>query len=534
MNYKFVIAGLTALSLPLTLICKEGNGHRKNVLFIAIDDLKPLLGCYGDPVAQTPNFDRLARQGVIFNHAYCQQSISAASRASLLTGMRPDRTKVYDLQTHIRKINPDVITLPQYFKMNGYHSAGIGKIYDYRSVDASFDAPSWSEKFIDQKKYLNKDYPQPVMSAYLDDVMKYYQSDEVRKAYELKRAEAAALGLTGEEADTWVINNIAISNECVDVPDNAYLDGASTDGAIDFLENYDKEKPFFLAVGYKRPHLPFCAPEKYWNLYNRDDIPLAEFRSRAANSPDCAYHPCGELHKFLDIYDICEFNVKDNLVIPEAKQKELIHAYYACVSYIDAQIGRLIKTLKQQKLLKNTIIVVWGDHGWHLGDHSLWNKHTNFENATHVPLIIFDPDIRHREIDVPVEFLDVYPTLCSLCGLERPSHIEGENLECVMKGQESQSSLKPYAVSQYPRKGMMGYTFRDQRYRYTVWVDWKKRKANPEIIRYEELYDYLEDPLETENHIDDPVYSKALQHMRTYWKDYISRQAEYPSTLNID
>lgn len=520
MNYKSAIAGLAVLSVPFALTAGEGPQNKKNVLFIAIDDLKPLLGCYGDPIAETPNFDHLAQKGVIFNHAYCQQAISAASRASLLTGMRPDRTRVYDLQTKIRKMNPDVVTLPQYFKMNGYHATGIGKIYDYRSVDKNFDAPSWSGKYINQKKYLNKDYPSPIMSTYLDDVMKYYQSEEVRKNYEIKVNEAKQLGLKGEEADLWIINNIAVSNECADVPDDAYLDGATTEGAIDFLKHYDGAQPFFLAVGYKRPHLPFCAPKKYWDIYDRDEIPLAEFRSKAADSPDCAYHPSGELNKFIDISSICHFNPNKNLDVPEDKQKELIHAYYACVSYIDAQIGRLVKTLKKEKLLKNTIIVIWGDHGWHLGDHSLWNKHTNFENATHVPMIIIDPSIPHREINTPVEFLDIYPTLCSLCGLDRPSHVEGTDLSQVMSGKAEENSLKPYAVSQYPRKGLMGYTFRDQQYRYTVWVDWKKRKTNPEIIKFEELYDYLADPLETVNHINDPSYQKVLQRMKIYWEEY--------------
>lgn len=520
MNHRLTLAGLTLLSLPVSMMGANPCSPQKNVLFIAIDDLKPLLGCYGDPIAQTPNLDLLARKGSIFENAYCQQAISAASRTSLLTGMRPDRTKVWDLKTQFRDINPDVVTLPQYFKSQGYHSAGIGKIYDYRSVDNHYDARSWSEKFINQKKYLNKDYPQPVMSGYLDDVMKYFQSDSVREIYEERRREAEQKGLKGKEADAWIIDNISISNECADVPDDAYLDGATTRGAIEFIQNYSSEKPFFLAVGYKKPHLPFCAPKKYWDLYDREQIPLAQFRERAKNSPDCAYHNCGELRRFIDIRNISEYNTRDNLILPEAKQRELIHAYYACVSYIDAQIGLLTKTLEKEGLLENTIIVIWGDHGWHLGDHSLWNKHTNFEQATHVPLLIIDAEAGHRVIKQPVEFLDVYPTLCSLCGLQRPDHVEGDDLSRLIRGKRSNIPQKPYAVSQYPRRGLMGYSFRDSRYRYTVWVDWKKRHTCPENIRFEELYDYTRDSQESINLSEDPRYRNIKKKMKKYWEEY--------------
>lgn len=512
-NMKLLFSGaFIVLSSIATVVAAESNSEKKNVLFIAVDDMKPLLGCYGDQTAKTPVMDELASKGALFTNAYCQQAVSGPSRASLLTGMCPDNTKVWDLKTLIRSKNPDVVTLPQYFKENGYHVAGIGKIFDPRSVDSGKDVVSWSDKFIDEEPYLDEKYGKPIMT--------HYQGDEIRALYKKYLKEAKSKGLKNKKAEQYAFKYIKITTECADVPDNAYLDGATAEGAVQFIADYKSDKPLFLAVGFKKPHLPFCAPKKYWDMYEREDMPLAEYSKKAEGSPDFAYHKCGELQSYSDIPELISFSDIDNVVLPDDKERELIHGYYACISYTDAQIGKVINALKKKGMLENTIIVLWGDHGWHLGDHGLWNKHTNFEHATHVPMIIIDPSSKHREVNHPVEFLDIYPTLCELNGLLVPSHTDGQSLAAVIKSENDETSLKPYAASQYPRVNKMGYSIRDGRYRYTVWVDWKNKTTNPEKIYAEELYDYEKDPNETVNLVSDKKYSKALQQMREYWEDY--------------
>lgn len=499
-------------------VCNDGESSQvKNVLFIAVDDMKPLLGCYGDKIARTPVMDELAEQGSIFLSSYCQQAISGPSRASLLTGMCPDRTRVWDLETLIRDENPDVITLPQHFKDNGYIVAGYGKIYDIRSVGKMKDRLSWSVPFTPEQKFLNKDYKDLVLYSYQDPKLKKLQAD-IRK-------EGKEKGWSQKEIMKQINAKCKVSTECLDVPDDAYFDGSITNGAIDFLNKYDGSKPFFLAVGYKRPHLPFVAPKKYWDLYNRDEMPLAAYRKKAKNTINMVYHKCGELQLYSDITPIFKFTDVANVELPENKQKELIHGYYACVSYVDAQVGEVVNKLREKGLDKNTVIILWGDHGWHLGDHGQWCKHSNFEQAAKTPLIIIDPSgKKNNKVNNPVEFLDIYPTLCDLAGISKPSHLDGESLAGVVKGESKESSLQPYAVSQYPRWNVMGYSIRDSRYRYTIWVDWKDKKTNVNKVVFEELYDYKKDPNETVNVAKDKNYSSAKAQMVKYWKDYQKRR----------
>lgn len=517
LSFSAAFCALTSACLPVRAEVKSGDGEsrtsKKNVLFIAVDDLKPLLGCYGDSIAKTPNIDRMAAKGTVFTSAYCQQAVSAATRASLLTGMCPDRTRVWDLKTLIRSQNPDVVTLPQYFKENGYFVTGIGKIYDPRSVDKQSDARSWSGEYMDHSGFVNASFSQPVMAQ--------YQSPEVREQYEKYRKEAHAQGMKKKnQIEKYIQRKVKPTTECADVPDNAYNDGAIADGVIRFLSEYKSEKPFFLAVGFKKPHLPFCAPKRYWDLYQREKMPLATYRQKAVDSPDFAYHKCGELQSYTDIPSIISFSDIGNVKIPDTKARELIHGYYACISYIDAQIGKVMDTLEKKGCLENTIIVLWGDHGWHLGDHGLWNKHTNFEQATHIPYLIVDPSAAARRVTTPVEFLSIYPTLCDLAGLKVPTGLDGENLASVIHGKKSEADIKPYAASQYPRVGKMGYSLRDGRYRYTVWLDRKDKKTDTAKILAEELYDYEKDPNETVNVAVKSEYAGALKHMRGYWEEY--------------
>lgn len=517
--FSMAFATLSGVIMPSKVMASLGEENskvetlqKKNVLMIAVDDLKPLLGCYGDPLAKTPNIDRLAAKGALFTSAYCQQAVSAATRASLLTGWCPDRTRVWDLKTLIRSQNPDVVTLPQYFKENGYAVAGIGKIYDPRSVDKKSDERSWSIPYINYDEYMNAEYGKPVMSQ--------YQDKELHKLYNKYRKEAKEKGLTKKnEIEKYIQKFVKPTTECTNVPDDAYTDGAIANGAVKFLNEYSSEQPFFLAVGFKKPHLPFCAPQKYWELYKRSDMPLAAYRKRAVDSPAFAYHDCGELQSYSDIPPIISFSDIDNVIIPDEKARELIHGYYACISYMDAQVGKVLDALEKSGKLNNTIIVLWGDHGWHLGDHGLWNKHTNFEQATHVPMLILDPAAHAQKIEAPVEFLSIYPTLCDLAGLKKPLDLDGISLAEMIKGQNTAANIKPYAVSQYPRVGKMGYSLRDGRFRYTVWVEWQNRKLNLNKILAEELYDYDKDPNESVNVAGDAAYADALKLMKVYWEE---------------
>ncbi|MBI9072970.1 MAG: sulfatase [Melioribacteraceae bacterium] len=447
------------------------KSDKKNILFIAVDDLKPNIGCFGDDIAITPNIDRLAEQGTVFANNHCQQAVCAPSRASLLTGLRPDRTEVWDLKTLIRDKNPDALTMPQYFRKNGYITAASGKIFDLRSVDKKHDEVSWSIPY---------EYPQK---------------------------------------PRWLISKGKISVEAPDMADSNFIDGNITDQALTNLSKMNKsDKPFFLAVGYKKPHLPFVAPKKYWDLYNREDFVLHPFQAPAANAPEFARHRSGELRNYDDI----PYQEK----IKDEQQLELIHGYYACVSHIDNEVGRLLSALDSLDLRKNTIVVFWGDHGWHLGDHGLWCKHSNYEQATRAPLIVSTPEIKGNNISYsPTEFIDIFPTLCELTENISPNHLEGQSLVPIMN--ESKISVKEFAVSQFHRKGkkekLEGYAFRDRRYRYVEWLNIEIRETgdyeNVSVVA-RELYDYEADPLEKRNLVDDEGYENIVKEFEQKVKSF--------------
>jgi iduronate 2-sulfatase len=497
-----------------------GQDKPKHVLFIALDDLKPILGCYGDPLVKTPHIDRLAARGTVFLQNYCQQAVCGPTRASLMTGKRPDYTQVWDLKTKMRDINPDILTLPQYFRQQGYTTAGIGKIYDPRCVDngKDLDKPSWSVPYHDipDSAYHNQQPP----------FQSYYQSPAILAQARKVEAEAKAKGLKGKEARDYINEKVKPSVESADVPDHAYKDGAMVNRAQEILAQLAQAgKPFFFAVGFARPHLPFAAPKKYWDLYRRDDMPVAKFQQHAAHSPLVAYHNSGELRAYTDIPPLASFSdLKANRIgLPVDKQKELLHGYYAAVSYVDAQIGKLLDTLDQLGIAGNTTIVLWGDHGWHLGDHDLWCKHSNFEQAVRAPLLISSPGLQPGQTSAVSEFVDIFPTLCELSGLAVPRQLDGRSLVPLMRN--PQAAVKDYAVSQYPHEGKMGYSIRTPQHRLTWWMKNGYRSTqpfSPDLVVARELYDYAKDPLETVNVVADkkyqPVTTDLEQKMAAFLK----------------
>jgi iduronate 2-sulfatase len=497
---------------------------KPNVLFIIVDDLKPILGCYGDPFVKTPNIDRFAKEGVVFTNTYCQQAVCGPSRASFLTGMRPDYTGVWDLETEMRNINPEILSMPQFFKQNGYITAGIGKVFDSRSVDENIDKPSWSIPFY---KKSNDYYPKEMGKA-----KGRYRGVKVLEEIEIYEKIGGAKGLKGKELSNFIKINAKPSVESLDIPDNAYIDGATVLHSKDILKVLkENAKPFFFAVGITKPHLPFAVPKKYWDLYNRDEIQLAEFRENANNSPLVAYHGAGELYKYADIPPIASFSdVKGGMELPFDKQKELIHGYYASVSYADALIGKLISTLVSLNLKDNTIVTIIGDHGWHLGDHNLWCKHSNFEQATRIPMIFKIPGIKASKTSALAEAVDIFPTLCDATGIKIPEQLQGVSLMPILK--EIKSKVKDYAVSQYRRGKNMrtfGYSIRTERFRLTLWMKDFYRLYKPFDEGYivsGELYDYDNDPLETENYYNNKEYVSVKKELLDYFAEYAKQQNE--------
>jgi choline-sulfatase len=461
------------------------EAKRPNVLFIAVDDLRPELGCYGSTHVKSPNIDRLAGGGVTFGRAYCQQAVCNPSRASLLTGLRPDTTKVHDLYTDFRDTIPDAITLPQHFKQNGYHTAAIGKIYHNTLPDDL----SWSE-------------PKLQIEGYPFDPDAVYLREENIAKQEARKQEIIAAGKQDRYIDRfghWYLKTVA--TECIDVPDNAYFDGAQTDVAIERIAELKKsDKPFFLGVGYYRPHLPFNAPKKYWDMYQRDQIPLADNRFLPEGAPPMAINTMQELRSYTDFKQAPRPHDGE---LSEDEQRLLRHGYLASVSYIDAQIGRLLDALEKEGIADDTIIVLWGDHGWKLGEHRSWCKMTNYEIDTRVPMIFSAPGTRARgaKCDRLVEFVDIYPTLCDLAGLDTPSQLEGTSAVPLLN--DPAREWKSAAFSQFLREGKwvapdgveyMGYTIRTDRYRY---VEWHRR--GDEQVTATELYDHSTDPGENKN-----------------------------------
>ena len=488
------------------LISFIGFSQKKNVLFIAVDDLKPILGCYGNTEIHTPNIDRLASSGTVFLNSYCQQAVCSPSRASLMFGMRPDKTKIWDLHTPVRTHINDEKTVAQHFKDNGYETVAFGKIFHISMADKQHDKVSWSIAYTKVNTY---NYPENLGAPFAG----HYQNPEVKKEMEKLHNSFLKKGIKPGQARAKVLEKIKPSTEMLDVPDEAYGDGHVAKNAVRLIKELsNKEKPFFIAAGFKKPHLPFVAPKKYWDLYNPKNIKLSEWQKSPVGAPEFATHSWGELKSYTDINE----NILPSGILNKTKQKELIHGYMAAVSYIDAQIGKLLDELENQGVADQTIIVLWGDHGWHLGDHGIWCKHSNFEQATHSPLIFSAPGTsKGIKNGSPVEFVDIYPTLCDLAGLDIPKYTDGISLKPIMKGEKTK--VKDYAISQYHRgKTRMGYSLRNERYRYTAWFEMDYRngeKALPEKIIAVELYDYKKDYNETKNLALEKSHSKIKKEL---------------------
>lgn len=509
------------LIFTISLHSYSQNKKQPNILFIAIDDLNNELGTYGSQIVKSPNIDKLANEGIQFNRAYCQQAICGPSRASIMTGARPETINVIDLFQDFRENVPSIVTIPQFFKNNGYETVYTGKIFHPGYSD---EALSWSRKPIKIK--VDAHVPKTEGGYALPENQLLYLKNKI--ALEEKYGEKII-------RENWLAKGP--ETECADVPDETYDDGYNTLSAIATLNDMVKKgnKPWFLGLGLKKPHLDWIAPKKYWDLYDQASLPIATQVNPPKDGAAMGLSESLEVRVGADVPKTGEFS-------PEL-QRKLRHGYYACVSYIDAQIGKMVQALKDTGTYDNTIIVLWSDHGFNLGEMGYWGKATNYELATRVPFIIVAPGVtdkvKGQQSDALVELIDVFPTLCDLTGFKQPNHLEGHSLVPILKKPTVKSKKPAFSVFPTPalrewaarpftppfrttffmpliekienriekqmgdkwdretfEKFVMGYAMRTENHRIIVWKDRRFPNNKPLFV---ELFDHVNDPNETVN-----------------------------------
>lgn len=464
-SFQWVAVGTLLFLSPLPSFAAE----KPNVLFIMADDFRVESASYGSS-AITPHLDALARRSLQFERAYCQQAVCNPSRSSLLTGRRPDQLKVWNNSTHFREPNPDVMTIPLWFKQHGFTTRCSGKIFHNWHTEVHGDPRSWSApEFLHYANH-GDDLPQ---------VQGTLPPNHAKTTTGFGYAKAGIC-------------------ECRDVPDEAYYDGRVAAEAIHVL-NAVKNQPFFLAVGFWKPHAHFNAPKKYWDMYSRDELPPLDPR-RPKGAPEIAFHQSTEV-----------LGPAANQLIPSPEQiAEMRHGYFANISYMDAQLGKVLDALQQSGVAERTIVVFLSDHGYHIGEHNLWGKTSNFEFDARVPLMIHVPHTlsQGKRTSSLVELVDLFPTLVELCGLPTPEGLAGTSLAPELK--HGTASTKRAAFTQHPRPAYfdrtpskqpeaMGVSVRTAKARYTEWRDWQSGKTLAK-----ELYLDADEPKETDNTVDRP------------------------------
>lgn len=453
-NNTRILAGLAGLAAAASLpMDAQSKLPKKNILFLIADDMRPELGCYGNPDMLTPNIDALAASGTLFRRAYCNIAVSGATRASLLTGTRPTRNTFTSAHLYSQEQKPDKIGLNEWMKQNGYFTiVGNGKVFHFEEDHKS----GW-------------DIVRP-------------RSTGIKDTHTTEGKEKGRL------APPW---------EALDLPDTEYRDGFTTQQALKDLKMLaGQDKPFFYAIGFARPHLPFNVPKKYWDLYDRDKIEIPDnyVLKEGNNIPKRALPNWGELRKYSGI--------PKKGPVSEEDARHLIHGYHASVSFVDAQIGKVMDEMRRLGLDKNTVIILVGDHGWNLGEHGCWSKHSILETSIHAPMIIVDPDAAAKGIvsNEVVEFVSIFPTVCDAAGIGKPKQLEGDSIWPLVGKPGAKS--KGWAVCRWAQ----GYTLvTDEGLFYTEW--WDKDDNIEERL----LFDHRNDPEENYNVAEKPEYAKTVK-----------------------
>ncbi len=456
----------------------QRDNSKLNVLFVIIDDLRCEIGCWGYDYMVTPSLDRLANTGTRFTSTYCQQALCHPSRNSVLSGLRPDALTGRAYCSFYREARPDIVSLPQHFKNHGYYTRSIGKVMHHNGLgpdntEPQYDPISWSEPMFWPKTGI------------------YALQPEIWTRCQIERS--TGIGIPKEEKSL---------TECADVPDDAYRDGMVATETIRTMRRV-KDKPFFLAVGFYKPHTPFAAPKKYWDMYDPDKIKLANNPYPPVDAPEYAtMYNWNYIRGFRDI--------PDKGPMPDEMARHLLHGYYASISYMDAQLGRVLDELERLGLADSTAVVLWSDHGYQMGEHGIWGKHTNFEDAVLTPMIVRSPGQERpgQTCNALVELVDIYPTLCDLAGLELPEHLEGTSFLPLLD--TPARPWKSAAFSQFPRQNVMGRSMRTARYRYTLW-----RQGGNGRVMGRELYDHKTDPKENRNLAADPKNEALVRQLET-------------------
>jgi len=489
------------IAVVSALLSVAGAANKSNVLFIAVDDLRPdLAGPFGENFVSTPNMDKLASQGTAFLRAYTRVAICSPSRTVVLTGLRPDSSKVWTIGPYFRKTMPDglgekLIALPQYFRMHGYYTTGAGKVYHpgpssggYLSSGGAdggwpFRANgSWSKPYFFCDQFYNGTFQSPAMQNWPG-------AREARAGCVQSEECVACLTAAGSIGGKHAWRASPCNASC-------FPDGAVADEIVSQLGDAVNHQPFFLAAGFKRPHLGWMGPTEYFDMYDVKNVAIATHRTPPTGMPKVAFGSNGELCSMDDV--TCYKNVSNVPLLPDARHAEMRRAYYSVVSFMDSQLGRVLDALESNQLRSSTVVVFWGDHGYQLGEHGLWCKCTNFELATRVPLIISLPNqvTAGKSTRGFASLLDVYPTLIDACGLP-PNHAnEGKSLVPLLMNPDDIEDFN-VSYSQFYRPGnVMGISMRTDTYRFTRWGQFNYTKGQPDFthgaVEYE-LYDHTND-----------------------------------------
>lgn len=480
---------------------------QNNVLFIITHDIGKRYGCYGNSRIKTPNIDRLASESIQFNNHFCQFPLCGPSRANIFSGLRPLKTERFTNDPFFprfrKKMDKDFSTLPQVFKNNGYQTYGTGLVF--HDID---DPPSWSKPFWRPK--LPQDVPEDIKIHNAESPNPWVNNESFELIRtRIKNLEKMGFSMKDILTPSGLRKVKGPAVEAGNVDDNAYFDGQTSSSALQYLSNLEQDKPFFLAVGYTAGHLPWNSPKKYWDLYSKDQLKLPENDTAPAGTYPWAMGDSEPAQYYT------QHGYEEPWTANHEQALELMHGYYAAISYIDTMIGRLINALKDLRLYENTIIVLVSDHGFHTGEHGYWGKHNLWDTSLKVPLIIHSPDPSMQGLQENhfTEHVDIFPTLCEMAGLPLPDYLEGQSMmplfgNAATRGKQAAFAHRKHQWHDRIKAYEIAHSVRTTRYRYTIYLDTTRH------VIAEELFDYENDPGELKNIASQKENLKVIEKLR--------------------